>query len=194
MRNTADEQTFSSAIVCSSSNLRKSKFSQITEYREERFFANVWVQLLLFINVYFSWIWLASNSITLYYEYFNLTTIHRVLSTLSLTIAAPIECLRLYLGYSGNLLDKIPDFAGFWILSVFIQTPLQIYLMTSEPVLKYTTSIVVQGFQCALLVLQVGSSFSVIRRASHFRREQFQSQKSNILEGRQNSNISIISD
>lgn len=89
MRNTTDEQTFSSAIVCSSSNLRKSKFSQITEYRglwnvvwkgdqrfqiylfliaEERFFANVWVQLLLFINVYFSWIWLASNSITLYYE------------------------------------------------------------------------------------------------------------------------------
>lgn len=88
---------------------------------------------------------------------------------------------------------QIPDFAGFWILSVFIQTPLQIYLMTSEPVLKYTTSIVVQGFQCALLVLQVGSSFSVIRRASHFRREQFQSQKSNILEGRQNSKISIIS-
>lgn len=137
-----------------------------------------------------------------------------MLSILSLTIAAPIECLRLYLGYSGNLLDKasghykfisiifdyffffkqIPDFAGFWILSVFIQTPLQIYLMTSEPVLKYTTSIVVQGFQCALLVLQVGSSFSVIRRASNFRREQFQSQKSNILDGRQKSNISIISD
>ncbi|KAL9694464.1 hypothetical protein quinque_013749 [Culex quinquefasciatus] len=82
MRNTADEQAFSSAIVCSSSNLRKSKFSQITEYQEERFFANVWVQLLLFINVYFSWIWLASNSITLYYEYFNLTTIHRVLSVI----------------------------------------------------------------------------------------------------------------
>lgn len=33
MRNTADEQAFSSAIVCSSSNLRKSKFSQITEYQ-----------------------------------------------------------------------------------------------------------------------------------------------------------------
>uniref|UniRef100_A0A1Q3FU83 Putative conserved plasma membrane protein n=1 Tax=Culex tarsalis TaxID=7177 RepID=A0A1Q3FU83_CULTA len=194
MRNQTEEQTFSSAIVCSSSNLRKSKFSQVSEYREERFFANVWVQLLLFINVYFGCIWLASNTVTLYYEYFNLTTIHCVLSILSLTIAAPIECLRLYLGYSGNLLDKIPDFAGFWILSVFIQTPLQIYLMTSEHVLKYTASIVVQGVQCVLLVLQVGSSFSVIRRASNFRREQFQSQKANILDGRQNSNISIVSD
>lgn len=72
---------------------------------------------------------------------------------------------------------QIPDFAGFWILSVFIQTPLQMYLMTSEQILKYKTSTITQATQCLLLFLQIASSFTAIRRASRFRREQFQNEK-----------------
>lgn len=94
---------------------------------------------------------------------------------------------------------QIPDFAGFWILSVFIQTPLQIYLMTSEQILKYKTSTISQAIQCLLLFLQIASSFTAIRRASRFRREQFQNEKASFdMERRPNqtmgSNISVISD
>lgn len=95
---------------------------------------------------------------------------------------------------------QIPDFAGFWILSVFIQTPLQIYLMTSEQILKYNTSTVLQAIQCLLLVLQIASSFTAIRRASRFRRQQFQAEKASYdldhhrTRRTMGSNISIISD
>lgn len=76
------------------------------------------------------------------------------------------------------IFSQIPDFAGFWILSVFIQIPLQTYLVTSEQILKYKTSIVLQAVQCVLLILQIITSFTAIRRASRFRREQFQAEKS----------------
>ncbi|XP_055524365.1 transmembrane protein 17-like [Wyeomyia smithii] len=172
--NDSSEEKFSSVIIVNrNSNNQNTK----SVFNEERYFASVWVQLLLQFNIYFSGIWFVSSLITMYKKYCDLSTITRVLSIISLVIAAPVECIRLFLGYSGNLLDKIPDFAGYWILSVFIQTPLQLYMMSNEAILKYVISTVIQAVQCVLLFLQIVSSFAAIRRASFFHREQFQSTK-----------------
>lgn len=71
--------------------------------------------------------------------------------------------------------------------------------MTSEQVLKFKLSTILQAIQCLLLFLQIASSFTAIRRASRFRREQFQNEKVTFDMGRQTnkilgSDISIISD
>ena len=36
-----------------------------------------------------------------------------------------IEITRLYLGYLGNLTEKVPELAGFWLLTVLLQLPMQ---------------------------------------------------------------------
>ena len=37
-----------------------------------------------------------------------------------------IEITRLYLGYLGNLTEKVPELAGFWLLTVLLQFPMVI--------------------------------------------------------------------
>ena len=40
-----------------------------------------------------------------------------------------IEVVRLYLGYLGNLTEKVPELAGFWLLTILLQLPLQGFLL-----------------------------------------------------------------
>ena len=40
-----------------------------------------------------------------------------------------IELVRLYLGYLGNLTEKVPELAGFWLLTILLQLPLQGFLL-----------------------------------------------------------------
>lgn len=71
--------------------------------------------------------------------------------------------------------------------------------MASEQILKYRTSTVLQAIQCLLLLLQIISSFTAIRRASRFRRQQFQAEKASYdmdnprTRQAMGSNISVIS-
>eukprot|EP00731_Ephydatia_muelleri_P023399 Em0015g982a len=41
-----------------------------------------------------------------------------------------VEILRLYLGYEGNLREKVPELAGFWLLTL-LQTPLVLFVMAN---------------------------------------------------------------
>lgn len=96
------------------------------------------------------------------------------LSVLALILISPIECLRLYLGYSGNLKDKIPDFAGFWILSTFLQLPMQLYLTFFAPqIQKFIISWCIQLLTVIFLALQIVISFFAIRKVSRERAQLF---------------------
>lgn len=46
-----------------------------------------------------------------------------------------IEAIRLYLGYAGNLQEKVPELAGFWLLSILLQLPLILFQLFNEAIL-----------------------------------------------------------
>lgn len=122
--------------------------------------------------------WFIAAVTSLYYEFDYLSTIHKTLSTLSLILITPIEGLRLYLGYSGNLKDKIPDFAGFWILSTFLQFPMQLYLSLAAPqiqkfVLAWSMEIITTG----LLAFEIVIAFFAIKARSRERAQLFHLQQ-----------------
>ncbi|OQR94279.1 hypothetical protein ACHHYP_01574 [Achlya hypogyna] len=62
-------------------------------------------------------------------------------------IYLPTDVVRLYLGYSGNLLEKVPHLVGFTFLSLVPQVPCVLYLTAaSEHSLPFTEIIGVLNF------------------------------------------------
>ncbi|XP_014677891.1 PREDICTED: transmembrane protein 17-like [Priapulus caudatus] len=64
-------------------------------------------QMSLYFNVYFFPIWLVTNLITFYLKFHYLDMLYQIiLITIFITITA-VEIIRLYLGYLGNLCEKV---------------------------------------------------------------------------------------
>ncbi|RXN19072.1 transmembrane 17 [Labeo rohita] len=61
-----------------------------------------------------------------YYKFILITIL--ILMTL-------IEAIRLYLGNVGNLQEKVPELAGFWLLTLLLQFPLILFQLFNEAVL-----------------------------------------------------------
>ncbi|KAF7287348.1 hypothetical protein GWI33_001708 [Rhynchophorus ferrugineus] len=93
--------------------------------------ANLPLQVTAYFNVVFIPVWLSVILIFIVQSFDYLDQLKQfLLITLFVTVFI-IECLRLFMVYVGNLNDKIPELACFWMLSLFLQVPLQsIFLFT----------------------------------------------------------------
>uniref|UniRef100_T1HFI1 Uncharacterized protein n=1 Tax=Rhodnius prolixus TaxID=13249 RepID=T1HFI1_RHOPR len=65
-------------------------------------------------------------------QFSKLEILYQFILALSLVAVIIIEGIRLYIGYIGNLKEKIPEIASFWLISVLLQTPLQMFLLLSS--------------------------------------------------------------
>jgi len=63
-------------------------------------------------------------------KYEALATHYKFVTITVYTIMFTVEGARLYLGYEGNLREKVPELAGFWILTL-LQAPLTVYLLAN---------------------------------------------------------------
>ncbi|XP_035780206.1 transmembrane protein 17A-like [Anopheles albimanus] len=132
---------------------------------------------MIHINIYFAPVWLVVAVVCLYYEFETINSIEQTLSILTLIVSAPLEVVRLYLGYTGNLMSTIPSFAGFLILSFLIQLPLQTYLLIASHTHRHVLAVVTQSIATGTLALQVVLGVPAMRKLSDFRRAQFQQQR-----------------
>lgn len=71
--------------------------------------ASLTLQILLFLNVYLCPFWILSSLQFFYMHAFDESGKHNtiLLGAALFVIAAPLEICRLYLGYSGNLREKV---------------------------------------------------------------------------------------
>ncbi|XP_065173637.1 transmembrane protein 17-like [Atheta coriaria] len=126
---------------------------------ENEVMSNLPLQMSLYFNVIFFPIWLIVIALLLYDKYACYNSFTKfVIITIIVTIVI-VETLRLYLGYEGNLQDKIPELAGFWMLSVLLQLPLQCFLLFNPHFRLNILDIVVQSTMCTLLTTQVISGY-----------------------------------
>ena len=58
-----------------------------------------------------------------------LSQIYKFVLVVVYIVMACIETTRLYLGYSGNLQEKVPELAGFWLVTLLMQLPLTCFLL-----------------------------------------------------------------
>uniref|UniRef100_T1JR37 Uncharacterized protein n=1 Tax=Tetranychus urticae TaxID=32264 RepID=T1JR37_TETUR len=94
------------------------------------------LQISLYFNIYFSPIYF----ITLYLSYQRfedeLKEMEVFLTKTLLIIGSIIEIPRLYLGYTGNYTHRVPHILCFWLMTTFIQFPVQLMMRTSPLTVK----------------------------------------------------------
>lgn len=90
-----------------------------------------------------------------YYKFIVITVI--ILITL-------IEAIRLYLGYMGNLQEKVPELAGFWLLSLLLQLPLILFLLFNEGLTNLPLEKAIHIIFTIFLMFQVILAFLTLRK------------------------------
>ncbi|XP_069684449.1 transmembrane protein 17B-like [Periplaneta americana] len=135
--------------------------------------SNLPLQMSLYFNVIFFPFWLCTVITMLQLKYECLSNIYRFIVVTILIAVIGIECLRLYMGYLGNLTEKIPELAGFWMLSLLLQFPLQMFLFVNEETIPSPIERAVQGIMLSFLIVQLISGFFALRHASQHQAKRF---------------------
>ncbi|XP_026469464.1 transmembrane protein 17-like [Ctenocephalides felis] len=126
------------------------------------------LQILLYVNVRLLPIWSFVTIYCLYFKFDELNRIHRIIMVPLILGVISIECVRLFMGYNGNLREKLSDLAGFWIISTVLQFPLICYILFSP----YTLCPIVEKLfyfaVAAMSLIEIFVSFFVVKRLSHY--------------------------
>ncbi|KAI8823983.1 uncharacterized protein EV422DRAFT_302318 [Fimicolochytrium jonesii] len=88
------------------------------------------LQILLFFNVWLFPLWtLGMIAIAIWKTtHTEIEGMQRFLMAFALAFFVVVECLRLWFGYKGNLLERVPELAGHFLLTLFPQCLIAIYL------------------------------------------------------------------
>ncbi|NXC32266.1 TMM17 protein, partial [Campylorhamphus procurvoides] len=136
------------------------------------------LQMSLYFNVYFFPFWWLSTVVILYLKYPVLSDYYKFILVTIMILASLIEAIRLYLGYMGNLQEKVPELAGFWLLSLLLQLPIILFLLFNEGAKIQPLERAVHIVFAFFLAFQVITAFVTLRRmvnklATHFRLQEF---------------------
>ncbi|XP_066151894.1 transmembrane protein 17-like isoform X2 [Euwallacea fornicatus] len=136
-------------------NLRIPICNQIVSIKGNEVMSNLPLQMAAYFNVVFSpvWVIVLLNFLIGNYSLFS-RLVQLTIVIITSTIFA-VEIIRLYMLYEGNLNDKIPELAGFWMLSVFLQLPLQGLLLFNPYFQLGILEIVCQAVILILLCVEI---------------------------------------
>ncbi|CAB3998343.1 Transmembrane 17B [Paramuricea clavata] len=90
------------------------------------------LQMCLYFNTYFSVFWFVSSIAMFIAKYDHLAFYYKFILIVIYVIMLIVETIRLYLGNTGNLHEKVPELAGFWLLTLLLQLPLTLLLLLNE--------------------------------------------------------------
>ncbi|KAG9339596.1 hypothetical protein JZ751_023487 [Albula glossodonta] len=76
------------------------------------------------------------------------------------------EGLRLYLGYVGNLKEKVPELAGFWLLTFLFQLPILLFFLTDEGTIILPLERAVHSVYLLFIASEVLAAFLALRTMS----------------------------
>ncbi|XP_018027114.1 transmembrane protein 17 [Hyalella azteca] len=87
------------------------------------------LQMSIFFSGIFFPVWLISTYTIFYYKFWRLTTAYRYVVALVYVAVPPLEFVRLRLGYSGNIRERVPELAGSWLVVALLLLPLLLFLL-----------------------------------------------------------------
>ncbi|NWU60971.1 TMM17 protein, partial [Pterocles burchelli] len=136
------------------------------------------LQMSLYFNVYFFPCWWLSTVVMLHLKYPILSDYYKFILVTIMILTSLIEVIRLYLGYMGNLQEKVPELAGFWLLSLLLQLPMILFLLFNEGLRIQPLERAVHIIFAVFLTFEVIAAFVTLKRmvnklATHFRRNEF---------------------
>lgn len=105
-------------------------------------------------------------------EFKSMSTIFRIISLVVFIIWCVMEPLRLWFGVVGNLKEKVPQLAAFFLLNVFPQVPCLVFLGFVQPK-RLPFERIASVVQLVLVALSALVGFVATRRLIRHQTEQF---------------------
>jgi hypothetical protein len=112
-------------------------------------------------------------------KYETLHPTYRVILVAIYIISIFIEFVRPYLGYYGNLGEKIPALSGFWITTLILQIPISLFLCINPEIYPLPLERFLLIFHLLFLIVEAVFSFQLVRTLAEYEIERF---KHNIAE------------
>ncbi|KAM4795851.1 transmembrane protein 17A-like [Rhinophrynus dorsalis] len=128
--------------------------------------SSVPLQMSLYFNAFYFPFWCICYVVMLQLKYFLLPDYYKFILVTLLILMSVIEVIRLFLGYSGNLQGKVPELAGFWLLSILLQLPLLLFLLCDPGLVLLPLEVAAHGILTVFLVFQIPISSFTLRRAT----------------------------
>ncbi|KAM4707134.1 transmembrane protein 17B-like [Discoglossus pictus] len=125
--------------------------------------SNLPLQMMLYFNIIYFPFWCVSEILILELKFDLLSSYYQFLLIAALVILVFVESLRLYLGYIGNLHEKVPELAGFLLLTFLIQIPIMLFLLTDEEILILPLEYAVHAIYMIFLKAELMVSFLVLK-------------------------------
>ncbi|KAJ6659629.1 hypothetical protein lerEdw1_018598 [Lerista edwardsae] len=156
---------------------------------DNKIVSNLPLQMSLYFNLCFFPFWWVSSAIMLHLKYPILADYYKFILVTVVILTTLIEIIRLYLGYMGNLQEKVPELAGFWLLSLLLQLPLILFLLLNEGLKIQPLERAVHIIFVTFLVVQVITAFLALKRmvnqlATRFHLHEFDNLPSDNLAGK----------
>ncbi|XP_045473252.1 transmembrane protein 17-like isoform X2 [Harmonia axyridis] len=137
--------------------------SNITEKQGNEVKSNLPLQMSLYFNVIYAPFWFFIILTYLNEKLEDFTHLHKFVIITTISIAILVEILRLYLGYEGNLKDKVPELAGFWMLSILLQFPVQGILLFTPHLNFRVLDIISQSIMFIMLIAEIISGYIALK-------------------------------
>ncbi|XP_060539635.1 transmembrane protein 17B-like [Pantherophis guttatus] len=130
------------------------------------------LQMLLYFNVFFLPFWCLSEAVMLELKFSLLPLYYQCLLVAAYLTIVGVESARLFLGYVGNLQEKVPELAGFVLLSFVIEMPVLLFILTDHQVIRMPLEMAVHGVLLCFLTSEiVAASFALKDMAKHLARQ-----------------------
>ncbi|XP_005102655.1 transmembrane protein 17B [Aplysia californica] len=100
--------------------------------KSHEYVTNLPLQMALYFNCFFFPLWLIGSLVILELKWEYLDDLYRIVLAAVYIVYFIIEIVRLYLGYLGNLMERVPELAGSWLLTLLLSTPLILLLNIND--------------------------------------------------------------
>ncbi|XP_026329920.1 transmembrane protein 17-like isoform X1 [Hyposmocoma kahamanoa] len=126
------------------------------------------MQRNLYINVYMYASWIFVIGIFLFMRVNMLGHLTKYLAMTVFALVAAIEGARLYFGYFGNVSCRVPEMAGFVMLTAMMQLPLISFFLFNPYLLSTPMEITLHALLWFMNCVEIVLGFLALKQASSF--------------------------
>ena len=149
------------------------------------------LQMTLFFNVCYFPAWLIISIAMTGLKYDSLNYLYKFILVTILVAVTIIEIVRLYLGYLGNLTERVsfaltstihpslffdpqvPELAGFWLLTILLQLPLQGFLLFNEDLIILPIERAANIIMVFMIISELITGFYALRKITRHQARKF---------------------
>ncbi|KAL1140670.1 hypothetical protein AAG570_000600 [Ranatra chinensis] len=141
---------------------------------------NLPLQMTLYFNSVYFPCWIIVTFFMLPLKFWKLSILYQFILALALLSVILVEAIRLYMGFFGNIKEKIPELAGFWLISLLLQSPLQIFLLFCSALRPSILELIAQSIMCIFILIELLFGFFALHYAAKHSLNSFQAANWNV--------------